>query len=426
MIPETKAPSLPRKIRLAYLVTHPIQYQAPMLRLIAADPDIELTVFFCSDLSVRKYQDEGFGRAIEWDVSLLEGYDHMFLPGWFDAGEPTVCRPLNWGLGTRLGNGDFDALWVHGHMRLYNLFAMIGARLRGLVILNRDEAWEGGAVRGATKKFIKRIFYQGLRRICHGYLYVGTPSRDYYLSQGMRPETMFAMPYAIDNDWFRKQAEAAAPTREDFRAELGLEPDRPVILYAAKFQAYKRPGDLVEAFSRMTDLAETRRPYLVMVGDGAERAALEAQVARLGIGDQVRFPGFQNQSALPRFYDLCDIFVLPSHRESWGLVINEAMAVGRAIVASSNMGCVEDLVRHGENGLLFPPGDIAALATALGRLTADPALCRKMGAESLAIIGHWNFRADLAGLKQALAHFVKEPHKQSPGKHQGRTASTNG
>jgi glycosyltransferase involved in cell wall biosynthesis len=403
MMPETTVISLPRKIRLAYLVTHPIQYQAPMLRLIAADPDIDLTVFFCSDLSVRNYQDEGFGRAIEWDVPLLDGYNHLFLPGLFNAEEPSVCKPLNWGLGTRLSNGDFDALWVHGHMRVYNLCAMINARMRGLVILNRDEAWEGGADRGPVKQFIKKLFYKVLRRIVHGYLYVGTPNRDYYLSQGMKPETLFPMPYAIDNDWFREQAEAAAPARDAFRTELGLEKDRPVILYASKFQDIKRPADLVAAFARIADSADARRPYLVMVGDGAERAALEAQVARLGIGDSVLFPGFQNQSALPRFYDLCDIFVLPSHRESWGLVINEAMAVGRAIVASSNMGCVEDLVRHGENGLLFPPGDIAALAKVLGRLAGDPELCRKMGAESLAIIEHWDFRADLAGLKQALA-----------------------
>ncbi|MCR4333107.1 MAG: hypothetical protein NUV34_10485, partial [Sulfuricaulis sp.] len=103
-----------KKWRLAYLVSHPIQYQAPLLRLISAEPDIDLTVFYCSDLSVREYHDEGFGQALQWDVPLLDGYRHEFLPVVGRTDRLSFWRPLNHGLARRLDEGKFDALWIHG------------------------------------------------------------------------------------------------------------------------------------------------------------------------------------------------------------------------------------------------------------------------------------------------------------------------
>ena len=94
-----------KRWRLAYLVSHPIQYQAPLLRLISAEPDIELAVFFCSDLSVRKYHDEGFGTSFQWDVPLLDGYRHEFLPTWSGTDRFSFWRPLNHGLARRLEQG---------------------------------------------------------------------------------------------------------------------------------------------------------------------------------------------------------------------------------------------------------------------------------------------------------------------------------
>ena len=399
---------MPRNIRLAYLVSHPIQYQAPLLRLIAAEPGIDLTVFFCSDYSLRRHRDDGFGREIEWDVPLVDGYAHVFLPGWAKDGPPGVFRPLNRGLAKALSEGGYDVLWVHGYMRLYHMVSMIAARLQGRIVLNRDEAWAKSAARGPLKNAVKRAFFAALRRICHGWLVIGAANRDYYRANGMKPETLFSVPYAVDNGWFRDRAAAAAASREALRAELGLEAGRPVILFASKFMARKRPADLLEAFARLADDATARRPYLVMVGDGEERAALERRTQAMGVAASVRFAGFRNQSELPRFYDLCDVFVLPSMLEPWGLVINEAMNAGRAIVASDEVGAAFDLVREGENGFVFPAGDVAALADRLRHVLSEPALCAAMGRKSLEIIEGWSFRADIAGLRQALDRFTRD------------------
>lgn len=393
-------------VRLAYLVSHPIQYQAPMLRRIAAEPGIDLKVFFCSDLSVRAYRDAGFGHEVAWDVPLLDGYDHEFLPAFGSGSVLSQTRPYNHGLPGRLRRGRFDVLWVHGYMRSYHMWSMAAARRMGLVVLNRDEAWAKSAERGPLKNAIKRPFYAALRRICHGWLTIGTANRDYYVSNGMSPATVFPMPYAVDNDWFRGRAEAAASHRDALRAELGLAPGQKVILYASKFVARKKPDDLVEAYARILRDPALRNPALVLVGDGEMRPAVEARVRTLGL-ESVRFAGFRNQSALPAFYDLCDVFVLPSALEPWGLVINEVMNAGRAVIASDEVGAAIDLVRDGANGFVFRAGDVGALADRLARTLRDPALCSRMGERSRAIIDRWSFREDVEGLRAALDYFVQ-------------------
>ena len=91
-----------RRYRIAYLVTHPIQYQAPLLRLIAEQPDFDLTVFFQSDFSLHTHHDEGFGRAIAWDIPLLDGYRHEFLPAIGRRDMISAHRPFSYGFIRRL------------------------------------------------------------------------------------------------------------------------------------------------------------------------------------------------------------------------------------------------------------------------------------------------------------------------------------
>jgi glycosyltransferase involved in cell wall biosynthesis len=384
-------------IRLAYLATHPIQYQAPLFARVAADPEIDFTAFFCSDISVRPFVDPGFQREIAWDTPLLEGYRHEFLPAWGDRARITALRPWTHGLARRLRHGGFDALWVHGYARLPHLIAIANAKRLGLKVLLRDEPWAASRVRSALKNTAKDVFFAGLRPLVDAVLAIGSHNRDYMLSYGFAPSRTFLVPYAVDNATFAGRAAAAGRTREKLRRELGLAPGRPVILFAGKLQERKRPHDLLAAYARLTG---ERDPYLVFVGDGEMSDTLAAQAAGL---EGVRFAGFRNQSELPRFYDLCDVFVLPSRHEPWGLVVNEAMCAGRAIVASDEVGAAADLVREGENGFVFPAGNVEALAADLARVLADETTTRRMGERSRDIISRWSFAEDLAGLKAALA-----------------------
>lgn len=391
-------------IRLAYLVTHPIQYQAPLLKRLAAERGIALKVFFRSDATLGGFVDPGFGSRIEWDVPLLEGYESEFLPALGSRRVTPVWRPFNYGLSQRLATGAFDALWVHGYARPFHWAAMAAAKRRGLAVFLRDEATRMSAPRGPAKRAAKHVFFRALRQICDGFLAIGSLNRDYYRDHGVPDDRIFLVPYAVDNERFRLAAEAAAPHRGSLRASLALQPDRPVLLFAGKLIPVKNPGLLIDALSLLSrDGGIGPLPYLLLAGDGHLRPVLQQRAEELGLGDQVRFLGFRNQSELPALYDLCDLFTLPSTREPWGLVVNEAMNAGRPVLVSSQVGAGADLVRDGVNGYRLPSGDAGAWAAALRRILGDPEGRGAMGRASREIIAGWGFEQDVAGLRQALA-----------------------
>jgi glycosyltransferase involved in cell wall biosynthesis len=393
-------------IRLAYLVSHPIQYQAPLLRLISAQSDIDLTVFYCSDLSVREYHDEDFGHTVHWDVPLLDGYRYEFLPAIGGTGRLSFWRPLNHGFAQRLRQGNFDALWIHGWGYWSHLWAVSSAKRLGVKVLMRGESGLHLRPGGGLKHTLRRKLMRYLVCNVDGFLTIGERNRKYYLHHGVPPQRLFPMPYCVDNAFFQDKAAEAGASREKLRTSLGLEPGRPVILYASKMIDRKRPGDLLEAYLRLS--ADGRRephPYLLFIGDGELRSGLEDRASPLG-WNSIKFLGFKNQTELPGYYDLCDVFVLPSVQEPWGLVINEVMSAGRAVIVSDEVGCAPDLVKPGENGEVIRAGNIDELSRALVTVLENPEKTAAMGRKSLEIIKHWGFQEDIAGLRLALKTVV--------------------
>jgi glycosyltransferase involved in cell wall biosynthesis len=401
---------LKNKVRLAYLVSHPIQYQAPLLRRIAQEPDIDLTVFFGSDFSLRSYQDEGFGVDVKWDVPLLDGYRHKFLPVIRDDGTQTVTTPLNYGIYSALRGSaaepGFDVLWVHGYAMVNALHGMLAAKALGIPVLLRADMWLRDRPRSGPKLLLKKLFFEFLKNMVDGILPVGTLNAEYwqhYLGQAV---PLFLMPYAVDNDYFQQRSLEAVARRDELRHELGLEAGRPVILFASKLQQRKYCSDLLEAYGMLLrDGDGSSLPYLVIVGDGEERAALEAQAKANGWSD-VRFCGFRNQSELPRFFDIASVFVLPARHEPWGLIVNEVMNAARPVVISDDIGCQPDLVTNGVEGYVYPVRDVKALADALRRVLATPETAETMGKNALKKISAWSFEEDVVALRTAIAQLT--------------------
>ncbi|ADW68402.1 glycosyltransferase family 4 protein [Granulicella tundricola] len=407
------SPPRPRTaVRLAYLVSHPIQYQAPLLRRIAAEPGIELTVFFGSDFSVKGYRDEGFGVDVTWDIPLLDGYRHEFLPVLRDKGTEGVFTPISHGLVTRLTNADgsarFDALWVHGYATVNQMHGLLAAKALGIPVLVRSDSSLRDRPRGGAKLLAKKAFFAGLRSLVAGVLVTGTMNREYWQHYMGEDFPLFLLPYAVDNAWWQARCHEAAATRSELQTELGLDPKRPVILFASKMQTRKHCDDLIEAYARLAPAPGTEpEPYLVLVGDGEERAALEAQAAATGLSS-IRFCGFRNQSELPRFFDLADVFVLPSRHEPWGLIVNEIMNAACPVIITDDCGCHPDLVTDGVEGFVYPVRDIDALEQALRLTFATPQTATEMGQRALERIENWSFEQDIVGLKQALQHVARK------------------
>lgn len=392
-------------LRVAYLLSHPIQYQSPLLRLLAQQPGLDLIVFYTSDFSARSYRDKGFGADVAWDVPLLEGYRHEVLPRLLDASTISFLRPLNRGLFSRLRRGRFDVLWIHGYATLNAWMAMGIAKLLRIPVLLRTDSTLIDHPRGPARLAVKRAFFAALRPLVYGVLSVGERNTEYWQRHLGASVPSFSIPYAVDNDFFRERSLECSITREQLRHELNLQLNRPVILFASKLLNRKRCIDLVEAYlclRRKCSLSNP--PYLLIIGDGEERLRIEERLSRARADEcaaDVRLLGFRNQSELPRFYDLCNVFVLPSIHEPWGLVVNEAMAVGRAVIVSDEVGCQPDLVIDNENGRVFPVRNVNELTAALHDVLKNPEACLEMGHRSQERIRQYTFEADIRGLIQA-------------------------
>jgi glycosyltransferase involved in cell wall biosynthesis len=314
--------------------------------------------------------------------------------------------PLNYGVERRIREGKFDAVLSIGYARLTNIRAICAANSLKIPVLLRTDSTLYNQPRARLKLALKRLFFAWLKPKISAVLSAGVSNTAYYRHYLGEQFPIFLCRYAVDNLFFQKGCEAAAKTREEFRASLGLEAGRPVILCAAKLRPDKRFDDLLKAFIEVTRSGGVRQaPYLLIVGEGEERAALENLARDANPGD-VRFLGFRNQSELPRFYNLCDVFVMPAVYEAWGLVINEVMNAGRAVIVSDEVGGQKDLVQDGVNGCVFRARDVQGLAESLRVVLADERTWQAMGAESLRMIQKFSFAQNVSGLRLALQALV--------------------
>ena len=241
----------------------------------------------------------------------------------------------------------------------------------------------------SIKQKAKQVVLTWLFQKISVFLYVGNLNRQFYQNYGVSKERLFPLLHAVDNDFFQKQALLAHENQQSLRQSLNLEFGRPIILYAAKLIDVKRPQDLLAAYRLLSpDGVQEPKPYLLFVGDGNLRTELEATATATG-WNSIRFLGFRNQSEMPVMYDLCDVFVLPSGFEPWGLAINEVMNVGKAVVVSDQVGCAPDLVMERKNGCIFPVGDIKALADAMQWAIANS---ETAGEFSFKKIQGWSFQ----------------------------------
>lgn len=388
--------------KVAYIVTHPIQYQAPLLKRIAADPEIELLVIFVSDISVAAYSDPGFGCKIEWDVPLLDGYRHVFLKALWGRRKLSFMLPTVTGLKGILSNFCPDLIWVHGWVHWTLIQAINYGSSHGIPVAIRGEIGSHAEDVHGIKRQIKDRFLKWLLARVDYYLAIGTANADYYRSRGIPDERIFMMPYAVDNDYFSTQTSKARESVTAVREKLEFESGRSIILYAGKLSARKRPSLLLEAYRRLRDERghDQSLPYLVYVGDGEELDALKARVQEVQLTD-VRFSGFINQRALPSYYAMSDIFVLPADKEPWGLAVNEAMAASLPVIVSDQVGCAVDIVKPGINGYQFRAADEDGLLDALRRV-GSPAEMKRLGDSSRKIISGWSYQQDIEGLKALL------------------------
>jgi glycosyltransferase involved in cell wall biosynthesis len=389
--------------RVVAVASHPIQYHAPWFRAMARRDDIDFSVLFIQQPDAQA-QGRGFGVAFEWDIPLLEGYawqkvEHLEgrggLDGFFAA---RIADP-----GRLLAQLRPDVLILTG-WHVWPLVQMLmAARRRRIPVVMRGEA---NALR--ARPMPARLWHRWLLARCSAFLPIGQASRAFYAGYGVQPERQFDAPYFVENERFSTSAAQTLPERDALRQKWSIPAAAACFCYAGKLEPKKRPLDLLEAL-RAAVAASARPLHLLVVGTGelmdtARRFATEHALP-------VTFCGFLNQTEIPAAYVASDCLVLPSDfGETWGLVVNEAMACGRPALVSDRVGCAADLIVPGVTGDVFPFGDTAALAAKLTQLAAALEALGRMGrAAHERVLGHYGVAQTVHGTMAAVRHVLGRP-----------------
>lgn len=405
-----------RRYRLAILSSHPVQYYSPFFRRLAEQPEIDLTVLYCTLQGARTMSDPGFGMSFAWDIPLLDGYRYKVLRNYWPGRLNGFFSCINPGVVKELRKGIYDAVIIFGWGCLTNWLAFNGAALADIpwMLYGDTNVLKERGAKG-LKPAIRRILLTRLFARTAAFLTSGGFNHAFYESMGAPSSRCFSAPMAIDNHRFAEGSKLARAHRKTVREKYGISPDLTLLLFSGKLVPRKRPQDILSALQ----ILQVELPQLgaVFVGSGVLQKDLQEEAARRKIAN-VFFLGFRNQSEMPRVYACTDCLVLPSMAEPRGLVVNEAMACGLPVIVSDRTGVwgPGDIVREGESGFVYPCGDVSALAGAVRRLATDPGLRLRMGRRSYEIIQDFTYDRCTAGVLEALESVVTARHPQEQGK----------
>jgi glycosyltransferase involved in cell wall biosynthesis len=370
-------------IRLAILVSHPIQYFAPWHRELAKIPDLDLKVFFCCDWGVNTYLDPGFKTEVAWDIPLLEGYAHEFLSMARRPERLSFWEVDNPEVGAALDRFQPHVVTVFGYACRTNWRAAFWARRHHRPLLLYSDS-NSLVTPSWWKRALKNVVVKGFYRYVDGALFIGQNNRAYHARYGIPENRLFPGVYPIERRRLLQAVPDRAAARNDLRRVLGIPADAFVVLFCGKYIERKRPMDVLVAVCSLT---QKRLPvWALMVGEGERRLAMEAYCRRTNLKN-VTFTGFVNQSAIPSHYAASDLIAVTSSFEAYGLVATEASVFGLPIIVSDRVGCIgpQDTAQPGQNSIVFPCGDTERLARAIEMLYSDRSLYASMSAHSIRV-----------------------------------------
>jgi glycosyltransferase involved in cell wall biosynthesis len=231
------------------------------------------------------------------------------------------------------------------------------------------------------------------------FFFIGSQNKAFYEYYGVAESNLVFTPYTIDNQRFGEAYEQYKLQIPALKQALNLPQKGRIVLFSGKFIDKKRPMDLLQAFVEL----QRQDAYLLFVGDGELRPKMETYIASQN-AKNIIITGFVNQSLIPQYYAVADVFVMCSQEgETWGLSTNEAMNFAMPILLSDLTGSASDLVEEGKNGFVFKTGDIEALKTKLSKLLdlSDENL-KEMGLHSKNKIATYSYTTIVHNLEQAL------------------------
>ncbi|MFZ6017580.1 MAG: glycosyltransferase family 4 protein [Nitrospirota bacterium] len=379
------------RYKVAIISPSPFYYHAKLYQQLAAHPRIELIVYFCTREALDgTYIRRAYGSSKNWGLEhMLEGYNYKFLRNY--APRSTYTKPpfglVNFGVWNEIKHQKPDAVILQAWTDLTWWLAMFAAlRFKIPFFLMTDANALNETEKPQWERLIRRVLLGKIFfPLCSGFLCSGKLNKELYLIHNAAEARLFPFRYSWGYDSFLQVANQLKPQRNQIREQLGIPKNFFVILFSGRLHEMKRPFDLLEAYSRL----DFHNKALVFVGDGELRRSLQKNVITHNF-EYIFFFGFQRRDEIAKFYAAADLLVLPSSAETWGIVVNEAMCFSLPVIVSGKVGAAADLIKHGENGFVFPCGDVEALVYCIRHIMELPEDKRlAMGAKSLSLIQQW-------------------------------------
>lgn len=388
--------------KVLLLATHPIQYHVPWFKALAGAPEIDFSVLFVN-LPDARQQGKGFGIAFNWDIPMLDGYVWQQVPersgrggvdGFFSS---RIRRPI-----ALLKSLAPDVLILTGWQAFPLLQFLWAARWLKIPVIMRGES---NSLRQRSHKV--RFLHRQLLRQCEAFLTIGRANEEFYLGYGAAPEQFFDTSYFVENKRFVVAAENSMSERAALRSRWHIPENAVCYCYVGKLEPKKRLLDLLQALG-LARRKDGKPLHLLVVGTGGLMGEAQAMVESDVL--PVTFAGFLNQTEIAAAYVAADCLVLPSDfGETWGLVVNEAMACGRPAIVSDRVGCWPDLIRRGVTGEVFPFGDTAALADCMSTMAATPDRLLEMGRAAQAhVLANYTVERAAEGALAAVRYVLRD------------------
>jgi glycosyltransferase involved in cell wall biosynthesis len=373
-------------MNIKYILTHPIQYQSPLIKYL--NKKINIDIAYRSNVSLRRYYDREFNKKIIINKKLLVGYKYVFLKH-LGTNEVTNIKPFTTEFIKNIFTNNTKIVWLHGFFIWYNFLIILLAKIYKKKVFVRDETSDLKP-RSFLKFFLKKIYYKFIDNFIDCYLSIGTSNRNNYINYGINSKKIFNVPYVVDNNYFFIKNKNRSKKLK--------------ILFTGKL-IYKKGCDiLLKSITLLNkDIDFKHNTEIIIVGDGQMKTELLNFVKKNNLNN-VKFVGFKKQSLIKDYYKKTNLFIMPSREENWGLAINEAMASKNAIICSTSVGCKKDLVKNNYNGYIFKNDDYINLAQKILKIYNEPKKLSMFKKNSFKIISKWSFNECYIGLNKAIKY----------------------
>lgn len=359
--------------KILYLLSHPIQYQSPLIKSISLEKHLKLKVLYESIFSLKKNYDREFDKSIKYDVDLINNYEFDFI---------NKKKNINFFIyifkvQKKLNDFKPDFVWVHGYENIRKIVIIIICKFLKIKVLVRGES--NLIEKSNFYIFTRTLLFTFLNLFVFHYMAIGKKNYQFYCKFTNKNKVSL-FPYVVDNNFFQKKI--SKNIKDELKKKYKIKSSTFVFLYSGKLIKKKNVEILIESFKEL----KIKNSILFIVGDGSEMKTLKKKFTQKNI----IFMGFVNQSKLVDLYNLSKIFILPSKYEPWGLSVNEAMNCKNALILSSNVGCGADLLKSNFNGFLFKNDSKRDLKMKILKIISNKKKLKMMMKNSKKIIDRWD------------------------------------